>query len=117
MAPETSRASFDHVKLEDMGFGAAMFVRRGCTGESKDNCCVNIYINSNVQGVSNSILVGSDVRMGDPGVSLYFGDVKPTNADKKRGRHQRIKWRFGLGSFVVSLLVLALLLLLLLLML
>lgn len=115
MASDTSRASFEHVKLEEMGFGAAMFVRRGCAGESKDSCCVNIYINSNVQGVSNSILVGSEVRMGNPGVSLYFGDIKLANGHKKRRRYQRIKWRFGLGIFVVSLLVFALLLLLLLL--
>ncbi|KAF8007222.1 hypothetical protein BT93_K1275 [Corymbia citriodora subsp. variegata] len=117
MVLETSHASFDHVKLEEMGFGAAMFVCCGCAGESQDSSCINIYINSNLQGVSNSILVGSEVRMGDPGVSLYFGDVKLANAHKKRKRNQRIKWRFGLGSFVVSLLVFALLLLLLILML
>ncbi|KAI6673491.1 hypothetical protein NL676_001397 [Syzygium grande] len=92
MASDTSRASFEHVKLEEMGFGAAMFVRRGCAGEYKDRCCINIYINSNVQGVSNSILVGSEVRMGNPGVSLYFGDIKLANGHKKRRRYQRIKW-------------------------
>ncbi|XP_048139143.1 uncharacterized protein LOC125316081 [Rhodamnia argentea] len=115
MASEMSRASFDHVKLEETGFGAAMFVRRGCAGESKDSCCINIYINSNVQGVSNSILVGSEVRMADPGVSLYFGDIKLANAHKRRRRHQRNKWSFGLVSLAISLLVFALLLLLLLL--
>ncbi|KAI3428907.1 uncharacterized protein J3R85_008920 [Psidium guajava] len=114
MASKTSCASFDHVKLEETGFGAAMIVRRGCAGESKDTCCINIYINSNVQGVSNSILVGSEVRMAEPGVSLYFGDVKLTNAHKRR-RYQRTKWSFGLVSLVISLLVFALLLSLLLL--
>lgn len=115
MASEMGRASFYRVRLEEAGFGAAMSVRRGHSCESQDSCCVNIYINSNVQGVSNSILVGSEVRMGDPGVSLYFGDIKLANADKTRRRNQRIKWSFGPGGFVVSLLVFALLLLLLLL--
>ncbi|KAJ0113262.1 hypothetical protein Patl1_01688 [Pistacia atlantica] len=53
-----------------------MFARRGTTAESQDCCCINIYVNNNVQGVNNSVLLGSEVRMRDPGVCLYFGDIK-----------------------------------------
>lgn len=82
-------ASFQRVNLEGRNVGATLSVRRnGNTGggesqsESERSCCINIYVNNNTQGVNNSILVGSDVRLRDPGVRFYFhGDVK---LDSKR---------------------------------
>nr|XP_009803383.1 PREDICTED: uncharacterized protein LOC104248767 [Nicotiana sylvestris] len=69
--------SFEHVKLEGRNVGATMVARRGgCPGESLGCCCINIYISNNIQGVNNSILVGSKVKMGDPGVCFSMKDVK-----------------------------------------
>ncbi|KAG0491608.1 hypothetical protein HPP92_005006 [Vanilla planifolia] len=34
------------------------------------SCCINIYVDNNIQGVTSSILLGSKVVMGDPGVHL-----------------------------------------------
>ncbi|KAG9447699.1 hypothetical protein H6P81_013827 [Aristolochia fimbriata] len=48
-------------------------------------CCVNIYINSNAQGVNNSLIVGSEVRLRDPGVRLST----PFPLLKKRSRKSR----------------------------
>ncbi|KAL5712088.1 hypothetical protein ACHQM5_014293 [Ranunculus cassubicifolius] len=44
-------------------------------GESGNGCSVNIYVNSNVQGVNNSIVMGGEVVFRDPGVHLYLGDI------------------------------------------
>lgn len=74
MSPESRYGPFEHVKLEGRNFGASMVARRG--GESHDCCCINIYISNNIQGVNNSILVGSKVKMGDPGVSFSMKGVK-----------------------------------------
>lgn len=77
MSPERRYGPFKHVKLEGRNVGASMIARRGgCSGESHDCCCINIYTSNNIQGVSNSILVGSKVKMGDPGVSFSMKDVK-----------------------------------------
>lgn len=69
---------FERINLEGKNTGAAFFIRPGTGAEthSSDCCCINIYINSNVQGANNSFLDGSCVKMNDPGVHLFFGDVK-----------------------------------------
>ncbi|CAI9770603.1 unnamed protein product [Fraxinus pennsylvanica] len=72
--PQIICGSFENVKLEGANFGASMITRRGgCSGESPS---INIYINNDTQGINNSILIGSDVKMGDPGVSLSLNDVE-----------------------------------------
>lgn len=53
-----------------------MIIRRNSFGESGDYLCINIHVNNNVQGINNSILVGSKVDMGDSGVWLSLKDVK-----------------------------------------
>lgn len=69
--------SFEYINLDGKNVGATMRLQhRSSKGESKDCCCINIYVNNNVQGVSNSVLHGSEVRMRDPGVSLYFENLK-----------------------------------------
>ncbi|GAA0159959.1 hypothetical protein LIER_38953 [Lithospermum erythrorhizon] len=75
MAPERRHAPLQEVKLEGRNHGATMANRRVCAGESHDCCTVNIYVSNNIQGVNNSIMFGSEVRMGDPGVSLVLKDL------------------------------------------
>ncbi|OIT32477.1 hypothetical protein A4A49_16148 [Nicotiana attenuata] len=91
--------SFEHVKLEGRNVGATMVARRGgCAGESHGCCCINIYISNNIQGLNNSILVGSKVKMGDPGVCFSMKDVKfdrwfrqgKKGAKKIKGTHPQI---------------------------
>ncbi|KAJ0113265.1 hypothetical protein Patl1_01687 [Pistacia atlantica] len=76
MPLERCYGSFSRVNLEGTNIGAAMFARRGTTAEPQDCCRIKIYVNNNVQGVNNSVLLGSEVKMRDPGVCLYFGDIK-----------------------------------------
>ena len=86
MGREASQESFERVNLEGRNIGAAMLMRRGSRGESHDCCCINIYINNNIQGVNNSTLHGSEVKMRDPGVSLYIGDVKLNSRSPQTNR-------------------------------
>lgn len=68
--------SFEYINMDAKNVGATMKVHhRSTKGESKDCCCINIYVNNNVQGVTNSVLHDSEVRMRDPGVRLYFEDL------------------------------------------
>ncbi|XP_050206849.1 uncharacterized protein LOC126656348 [Mercurialis annua] len=78
MEPESSNASFDRAYLKGRNVGAAMTIRNGgSTGEHRrDSCCINIYINNNIQGVNNSILLGSEVKLRDPGVHIFLEDLK-----------------------------------------
>lgn len=76
MTPHMSRESFENVRLAGRHVGASMITTGGGSGESSGCCSINIYINNDVQGINNSVLVGSDVKMGDPGVSLSLTDVK-----------------------------------------
>ncbi|XP_068666690.1 uncharacterized protein [Aristolochia californica] len=55
--------------------------------KSSHCCCINVYVNSNVQGVNNSIVVGSEVSMRDPGVRLST----PFPLMKRRSRKSRSK--------------------------
>ncbi|EOX94306.1 Uncharacterized protein TCM_003895 [Theobroma cacao] len=73
--PEIGLGSFNRVNLEGSNAGATMFIRRGTAGEPEGCCCINIYTNSNIQGANNSLLLGSNIKMKNPGVHLYFGDL------------------------------------------
>lgn len=53
-----------------------MIARHGYSGGSQGSCSINIYISNNVQGVNNSVLVGGEVKQGDPGVCLSFRGLK-----------------------------------------
>ncbi|XWS47048.1 hypothetical protein CRYUN_Cryun14cG0119900 [Craigia yunnanensis] len=74
--PEISFGSLNRINLEGSNAGATMFIRRGLLGEPEGCCCINIYTNSNVQGTNNSVLIGSNIKMKNPGVHLYFGDLR-----------------------------------------
>lgn len=86
VSTQSARASLGRVNMRGKNVGAAMIARRGSTSESIECCNINIYINNNVQGVSNSVLVGSEVHLGDPGVGLSIGDV---DLGKGLGRKMR----------------------------
>ncbi|KAF5738994.1 hypothetical protein HS088_TW12G00190 [Tripterygium wilfordii] len=91
MAAARCYGSFQRVAIEGSNIGASMFIRRGiAAAEPEDNCCINIYINNNVQGVINSVLLGSEVSMRDPGVRLSFKDVA---LDERWLRSKRWSWR------------------------
>ncbi|CAI9260633.1 unnamed protein product [Lactuca saligna] len=67
--------------LEGTNVGALMIIHRGggsglLSGEVNDSCGVNIYVNNNIQGLNNSIMIGSRLHMGDPGVWLTLKDSK-----------------------------------------
>lgn len=79
MSSGFSHGTFERVKLNGTNIGAAMINSRGSSGESSEaseSCSINIYINNNVQGVNNSVLIGSEVNMGDPGVWLSLKGAK-----------------------------------------
>ncbi|CAN4093439.1 unnamed protein product [Withania somnifera] len=86
MSPDSRYGPFKDVKLEGRNVGASMIARRGASSiESHDCCCINIYISNNIQGVNNSILIGSKVKMGDPGVSFSMKDVKVHRGKRGKG--------------------------------
>nr|DAD20082.1 TPA_asm: hypothetical protein HUJ06_021545 [Nelumbo nucifera] len=62
----------NHFKLEGSNIGATSTIGNSPTGESLNCCTINIYVNNNVQGISNSIVLGSEVTMRDPGAHLSF---------------------------------------------
>lgn len=67
----------DKITSDGSSTGAAMFVHHpqpGTAAVAGDCCCINIYVNNNIQGVTNSILFGSKVVMRDPGVRLQFSE-------------------------------------------
>lgn len=75
MPPQISRGSFENVRLGGRHVGASM-IAGGDSGESSGSCSINIYINNDIQGINNSVLIGSEVKMGDPGVSLCVEELK-----------------------------------------
>ncbi|KAL1546632.1 hypothetical protein AAHA92_23205 [Salvia divinorum] len=72
--PAFIRGAFENVRLSGRSVGASMVAGavddEGGAGEARGSCSINIYINNDVQGINNSLLLGSEMRMGDPGVSL-----------------------------------------------
>ena len=52
--------------------------------------CVNIYVNNNVQGVTNSVLLGSKVVMRDPGARV-------TSRHRPRRGRRRVAKASGIG--------------------
>ncbi|MBA0702286.1 hypothetical protein Goari_020741 [Gossypium aridum] len=74
--PEIDLGSFNTINIEGTNAGATMIIRHGTSGEHEGCCCINIYTNSNVQGCNSSVLVGSNIKMKNPGVHIYLGDLK-----------------------------------------
>ena len=98
MSDQISHGSLESVNLGGKNVGAATIVRRGSSGRSLNCCNITIYINNNVQGVSNSILVSSAVKMGDPRVCLSLSDLVLGKAFLGTNKKRR---GFGMFLFVV----------------
>ncbi|XAR58681.1 hypothetical protein NMG60_11014166 [Bertholletia excelsa] len=98
----SSCGSFERVSLEGKNVGAEMTARSGSSGESHNSCNINIYINNNVQGASNSVLLGSEVRMGDPGVCLSLEDVKLGKKSLETDRKRRGSSLGFFGMFLAA---------------
>ncbi|KAL0383670.1 UNVERIFIED_CONTAM: hypothetical protein Scaly_0654300 [Sesamum calycinum] len=76
MPPQATLGPFENVRLAGRNVGASMIMGDGESSESPGSCSINIYINNDIQGINNSVLIGSQVKMGDPGVSLGMEEVK-----------------------------------------
>lgn len=98
--------AFERVRLGGRNRGASMSVSHGCEGKLQNCCCINIYVNSNIQGVNNSTLNGSEVKMGSPGVCFFFGDIEPKSHQNNRSVHQYPKlWQWSLMLLVLVVLL------------
>lgn len=77
MEPERpSLDSYGRINLEGKNTGATFSLHGENGGQSHDCCCINIYLNNNIQGANNSVLHESELNMRNPGVCLFLGDVK-----------------------------------------
>ncbi|GFZ13486.1 hypothetical protein Acr_23g0018710 [Actinidia rufa] len=101
MSTQSSYGSFEHVNLKGKNVGATMTQRCSSSGESLGCYNINIYINNNVQGVNNSVLVGSEVKMGDPGVCFSMRDAKLGKDSQETNRKRAHSNRGFLGMFLV----------------
>ncbi|KAK9281103.1 hypothetical protein L1049_003996 [Liquidambar formosana] len=98
MSRQSSDGCFHRVNLQGRNVGAAMIMRRrGSAGEPQDCCSINIYVNNNIQGVNNSILVGSEVKLRDPGVCLSFRDVTLGEEFLEIKKNKKDAWGFRVG--------------------
>ncbi|CAI0385915.1 unnamed protein product [Linum tenue] len=89
MESESGYAGF---KMEGKNSGASMYIRSDDDLPRKlqdGACCINIYVNNNVQGVNNSILAESQVTMKNPGVAIYLKFVERWNQKRKRSVSKR----------------------------
>ncbi|GJY72669.1 hypothetical protein Tco_0476372 [Tanacetum coccineum] len=96
--------------LEGTNVGAAMIIHRGAgfsSGEVNDSCGINIYVNNNIQGLNNSIMIGSRLYMGDPGVWLTLKDSKLDRWFSKRNRSNAGCLSLGFYVLVILVIVLA----------
>lgn len=106
--PKASEDTSKRINLEGKNTGATFLLQGGTGGESNDCCCIiNIYINNNIQGANNSILHKSGIKMRDPGVCLFFGDVKlgkrSLRSNKKRKKSKASKSSAKLASCTILL--------------
>ncbi|KAK7336918.1 hypothetical protein VNO77_17471 [Canavalia gladiata] len=112
MDSKSNHGSFEYINLDGRNVGATMRLQpRGTKGEPKDDCCINIYVNNNVQGVSNSVLRDTEVRMKDSGISLYLENLKVVDRCTPTC-NKRFCWGNRLGIWLCLLNLLALLFLL-----
>ncbi|XP_010467836.1 PREDICTED: uncharacterized protein LOC104747829 [Camelina sativa] len=74
-------SDFGGINLNGRNVGAVMVAPRDVDIASQSGCRINIYVNSNVQATCGSALLGSKVKLRDPGVHLHIEDVKMTRDD------------------------------------
>ncbi|KAJ0239149.1 Transmembrane protein [Hirschfeldia incana] len=78
------------INLNGRNVGAVMVAPRDVDVASQSGCRINIYVNSNVQGTCGSALLGSKVKLRDPGVHLHIEDLKMNRDDGSRQREMRL---------------------------
>ncbi|KAF5810480.1 hypothetical protein HanXRQr2_Chr04g0169981 [Helianthus annuus] len=96
--------------LEGTNMGATMTIHRGSlvsSGEVNESCGVNIYVNNNIQGLNNSIMIGSRLHMGDPGVWLSLKDSKLEKWFTKKENSSAGFLSFGFHVLLILVIVLA----------
>lgn len=82
-----------------------MVARQGCSGESQDCCSINIYISNNVQGVNNSVLIGSKVKQGNPGVCLSLKGLQLDRGIQKTSKKKTSELGQWLGWILLVALI------------
>lgn len=109
--PRISRGSFENIRLSGRNMGASMVVDGGGSSESAGSCSINIYINNDVQGINNSVLIGSEVKMGDPGVRVWLDEVKMDRGfrmvNKNKGLDSAAFWVLLVAFLVLIVSILA----------
>lgn len=78
------------INLNGRNVGAVMVAPRDVDVASQSGCRINIYVNSNVQATCGSVLLGSKVKLRDPGVHLHIEDVKMPREDGSREKEMRL---------------------------
>ncbi|GMH30912.1 hypothetical protein Nepgr_032755 [Nepenthes gracilis] len=95
-----AHATFNHVNVGGSNAGSTMTIDRGGRDTKEpldlDRCCINIYISNNIQGVTNSVVVGSDVKMVECSVGFSLEGVMSGGGNKKRSNGDAFftKWGF-----------------------
>lgn len=105
IAEDSTSSYSEHIHLASDGTntGAAMFVRQRPPGAPAKDCCyINIYVNNNIQGVTNSMLFGSRVIMRDPGARLSFSFGQKEGSPFGRRKDGSVVSSFLWGFFVSS---------------
>lgn len=71
-----THVEFERVNLEGRNVGSVMRrVGPSAPAVLAEHCSIKMNISNNIQGVNNSIMVGSEVKMSEPGLGLSLGDV------------------------------------------
>ncbi|XP_010540920.1 PREDICTED: uncharacterized protein LOC104814533 [Tarenaya hassleriana] len=112
----SSESSGNGISLNGRNVGATMVAPREVSLATPSGCRINIYVNSNVQGACTSALFGSKVKLRDPGVHLYVGDLKVSGDGDGGGevsRRQEMTWiKVGLCLVFLVNMIIAIVLLL-----
>ncbi|PIN18469.1 hypothetical protein CDL12_08861 [Handroanthus impetiginosus] len=104
MPPEIGRGLLENVRLSGRNVGASM-IGGGGSSESPGSCSINIYINNDIQGINNSVLIGSELKMGDPGASLCLEGLRMDRGfrlvSKKEEKDPTAYWILILAAFLI----------------
>ncbi|KAJ3678547.1 hypothetical protein LUZ60_002350 [Juncus effusus] len=66
----------DNLSVDGTNLGATMKIHQCPQAvRSNESVCINIYVNNNIQGVTNSVMLGSKMIMRDPGARVSFGGM------------------------------------------
>ncbi|GMH30910.1 hypothetical protein Nepgr_032753 [Nepenthes gracilis] len=72
-----AHATFHHANVGGSDAGSSMTISRGARDIKEppdlDHCCINIYTSNNIQGVTNSVVFGHEVKMVECGIRFSLG--------------------------------------------